>query len=74
MIVTADHGNCDVMIDPDTGGPHTAHTLNPVPIVVTGAPKGAKLASGRLADLAPTVLHLMGLPKPQEMTGTCLLS
>ena len=74
MIVTADHGNCDVMIDPVTGGPHTAHTLNPVPVVVYGAAEGAHLASGRLADLAPTVLHLMGLPKPDEMTGKCLLS
>ena len=74
MIVTADHGNCDVMIDPETGGPHTAHTLNPVPVVVYGAAEGAQLDSGRLADLAPTVLYLMGLPKPDEMTGKCLLS
>ncbi|GFE49250.1 2,3-bisphosphoglycerate-independent phosphoglycerate mutase [Roseobacter cerasinus] len=74
MIVTADHGNCDVMIDPDTGGPHTAHTLNPVPVVVVGAPEGAKMQDGRLADLAPTVLHLMGLAPPAEMTGGCLLT
>jgi 2,3-bisphosphoglycerate-independent phosphoglycerate mutase len=74
MIVTADHGNCDVMIDPETGGPHTAHTMNPVPVIVYGAPQGARLESGRLADLAPTVLHLMGLPVPEEMTGKCLLS
>ncbi len=74
MIVTADHGNCDVMIDPETGGPHTAHTLNPVPLVVYGAPDGAQLSDGRLADIAPTVLHLMGLPQPEEMTGRCLLS
>ncbi|WP_227269271.1 2,3-bisphosphoglycerate-independent phosphoglycerate mutase [Roseobacter weihaiensis] len=74
MIVTADHGNCDVMIDPETGGPHTAHTLNPVPVVVVGAPEGAQLREGRLADLAPTVLHLMGLEVPSEMTGACLLS
>jgi 2,3-bisphosphoglycerate-independent phosphoglycerate mutase len=74
MIVTADHGNCDVMIDPDTGKPHTAHTLNPVPIIVVGAPEGAVLRGGRLADLAPTLLHLMQLPKPAEMTGECLLS
>jgi 2,3-bisphosphoglycerate-independent phosphoglycerate mutase len=74
MIVTADHGNCDVMIDPETGGPHTAHTLNPVPVVVFGAPAGARLKNGRLADLAPTVLSLMGLEKPAEMTGECLLT
>ncbi|ABG30059.1 2,3-bisphosphoglycerate-independent phosphoglycerate mutase [Roseobacter denitrificans] len=74
MIVTADHGNCDVMIDPETGGPHTAHTLNPVPVVVVGAPDGATLRDGRLADLAPTILHLMGLESPKEMTGKCLIS
>ena len=73
MIVTADHGNCDVMIDPETGGPHTAHTLNPVPVVVVGAPEGSELKNGRLADLAPTVLHLMGIDAPKEMTGDCLL-
>ncbi|MGC3937890.1 2,3-bisphosphoglycerate-independent phosphoglycerate mutase [Roseobacter sp. EG26] len=73
MIVTADHGNCDVMIDPETGGAHTAHTLNPVPVAVVGAPDGASLNSGRLADLAPTVLHLMDLETPPEMMGSCLL-
>lgn len=74
MIVTADHGNCETMIDPVTGAPHTAHTLNPVPVILTGGPKGAHLRKGRLADLAPTVLALMGLPKPDEMTGESLLS
>ena len=74
MIVTADHGNCETMIDPETGGPHTAHTLNPVPVVVLGAPEGARLRDGRLADLAPTLLALMGLAQPDEMTGTSLLS
>lgn len=73
MVVTADHGNCDMMIDPETGGPHTAHTLNPVPVVVFGAPGGSRLSNGRLADLAPTVLALMGLPQPAEMTGESLL-
>ncbi len=73
MIVTADHGNCEMMTDPETGGPHTAHTLNPVPVVVTGAPAGAALRKGRLADLAPTVLALMGLDQPPEMTGESLL-
>ncbi|MFN7223814.1 MAG: 2,3-bisphosphoglycerate-independent phosphoglycerate mutase [Paracoccaceae bacterium] len=74
MIVTADHGNCEQMWDPVTNGPHTAHTLNPVPVIVMGAPVGARLRDGgRLADLAPTVLDLMGLPQPPEMTGTSLL-
>ena len=74
MVVTADHGNCEVMIDPETGGPHTAHTVNPVPVVLFGAPDGARLASGRLADLAPTLLDLMELPKPPEMTGKSLMA
>ncbi|MAM25606.1 MAG: phosphoglycerate mutase (2,3-diphosphoglycerate-independent) [Rhodobacteraceae bacterium] len=73
MIVTADHGNCEMMIDPETGGPHTAHTLNPVPVVIVGAPEGATLRSGRLADLAPTVLQLLGIDQPEEMTGRSLL-
>ena len=74
MIVTADHGNCETMIDPESGGPHTAHTTNPVPVALVGGPKGAKLRNGRLADLAPTLLDLMGLDQPVEMTGTSLLS
>ncbi len=74
MIVTADHGNCETMIDPETGGPHTAHTLNPVPVILVGGPSGASLKPGRLADLAPTLLHLMGLPQPPEMTGECLIA
>ncbi|WP_071675460.1 2,3-bisphosphoglycerate-independent phosphoglycerate mutase [Nioella nitratireducens] len=74
MIVTADHGNCDMMIDPETGGPHTAHTLNPVPVILFGGPEGVKMHDGRLADLAPTLLRLMQLEQPQEMTGTCLFA
>jgi len=75
MIVTADHGNCEVMVDPETGGPHTAHTLNPVPVILVGGPAGARLRTGgRLADLAPTVLALMGLEAPPEMTGESLLA
>jgi len=74
MIVTADHGNCETMIDPETGGPHTSHTINPVPVAVVGAPEGAQLHSGILADLAPTLLDLMNLPLPPEMTGKTLLS
>ncbi|PCH66291.1 MAG: phosphoglycerate mutase (2,3-diphosphoglycerate-independent) [Rhodobacteraceae bacterium] len=74
MIVTADHGNCEVMVDPVTGGPHTAHTLNPVPVILVGGPEGAHLNNGRLADLAPTLLALMGLDTPDEMTGNNLIS
>jgi 2,3-bisphosphoglycerate-independent phosphoglycerate mutase len=73
MVLTADHGNCETMIDPVTGGPHTAHTTNPVPVVLIGGPPGARLRSGRLADLAPTLLELMGLPLPPEMTGQSLI-
>ena len=74
MIVTADHGNCEMMIDPQTGGPHTAHTLNPVPVALVGGPDGARLHDGRLADLAPTLLDLMGLELPPEMTGQSLIT
>lgn len=74
MIVTADHGNCETMVDPETGGPHTAHTLNLVPVALFGGPEGTSLRhGGRLADLAPTLLDLMGLDQPQEMTGQSLL-
>ncbi|MGB8622985.1 MAG: 2,3-bisphosphoglycerate-independent phosphoglycerate mutase [Paracoccaceae bacterium] len=74
MIVTADHGNCEVMVDPETGGPHTSHTTNPVPVALVGGPKGVTMHDGRLADLAPTLLHLMGLEIPPEMTGKSLIS
>lgn len=74
MIVTADHGNCETMIDPETGGPHTAHTLNPVPVILVGGPEDATLRAGRLADLAPTMLALMGLQQPEEMTGRSLIA
>ena len=73
MIVTADHGNCEVMIDPETGGPHTAHTTNPVPVALVGGPEGVTLRNGRLADLAPTLLELMGLELAPEMTGRSLI-
>jgi len=72
MLVTADHGNCELMRDPETGGPHTSHTTNPVPVLLAGR-AGAKLREGRLADIAPTLLELMGLPAPDEMTGRSLL-
>jgi 2,3-bisphosphoglycerate-independent phosphoglycerate mutase len=73
MFVTADHGNCEMMRDPKTGGPHTAHTLNPVPAILLGAPAGLTLHDGKLADVAPTLLQLMGLPIPVEMTGQSLI-
>ncbi|WP_347917763.1 2,3-bisphosphoglycerate-independent phosphoglycerate mutase [Paracoccus marcusii] len=72
-VICADHGNCEQMIDPVTGGPHTAHTLNPVPVIVYGAPGVTGLRDGRLADLAPTVLALMGLDQPSDMTGESLI-
>jgi 2,3-bisphosphoglycerate-independent phosphoglycerate mutase len=72
LLVTADHGNCEMMRDPETGGPHTAHTTNPVPLLLLGGGAVA-LKEGRLADVAPTLLELMGLPKPKEMSGESLL-
>lgn len=73
LLVTADHGNAEMMVDPKTGGPHTAHTLNPVPLILLGAGNRLTVKEGRLADIAPTLLELMGLPKPVEMTGHSLL-
>jgi len=70
--VTADHGNAEQMIDGKTGGPHTAHTLNPVPVLIVGEPHH-RLRSGILADVAPTLLEILGLPVPPEMTGTSLI-
>ncbi|MEX0751804.1 MAG: 2,3-bisphosphoglycerate-independent phosphoglycerate mutase [Xanthobacteraceae bacterium] len=72
LLVTADHGNCEMMRDPETGGPHTSHTTNPVPLLLAGV-SNATLVAGRLADIAPTLLELMGLAKPLQMTGTSLL-
>jgi 2,3-bisphosphoglycerate-independent phosphoglycerate mutase len=76
LIITADHGNCELMIDPATGAPHTAHTLNPVPLVyVDDAHRDAKIrAGGRICDVAPTMLEIMGLDVPKAMTGKSLLS
>ena len=74
MLLTADHGNCETMIDPETGGPHTAHTTNPVPVALIGWPEKVTLSTGRLADVAPTLLDMMGLPQPPEMTGHSLIS
>jgi 2,3-bisphosphoglycerate-independent phosphoglycerate mutase len=71
LLVTADHGNCELMRDPATGGPHTAHTTNPVPVLLYGS-AATGLHDGRLADIAPTLLRLLGLPQPAEMTGRAL--
>lgn len=74
MLVTADHGNAEQMKDPKTGQAHTAHTLNPVPLVLVGTgAEVAGLTKGRLADVAPTLLDLMGLEQPVEMTGRSLI-
>jgi 2,3-bisphosphoglycerate-independent phosphoglycerate mutase len=72
LLVTADHGNCETMKDPETGGPHTAHTTNPVPVLLMGSNAG--LTQGRLADLAPTLLDLLGITRPAEMNGHSLIA
>ena len=72
LLITADHGNAEQMIDYKTGEPHTAHTTNPVPLILVGM-ENAKLREGRLADLAPTMLDIMNLEKPAEMTGESLI-
>jgi 2,3-bisphosphoglycerate-independent phosphoglycerate mutase len=74
LLITADHGNAEQMVDPETGQPHTAHTLNKVPFILVNGPASIrKLADGQLSDVAPTVLELMHLPQPKEMTGRSLL-
>jgi 2,3-bisphosphoglycerate-independent phosphoglycerate mutase len=73
LLITADHGNLEMMRDPETGQPHTAHTVGPVPFVYVGERAGARLRSGgALRDVAPTMLDLLGLPQPTEMTGRSL--
>ena len=72
LLVTADHGNAELMVDPVTGNPHTAHTTFPVPVMLIGS-KAKGLAEGRLADVSPTLLALLGLEQPAEMTGQSLL-
>jgi 2,3-bisphosphoglycerate-independent phosphoglycerate mutase len=69
LLITADHGNCEMMIDPATGGPHTAHTTNPVPFVHVGAGTPTLRSGGALCDVGPTILGLLGLEQPAEMTG-----
>ncbi len=75
LVITADHGNAEMMRDPRTGEPHTAHTLNPVPFIVVNPPSAVRhLEDGRLCDVAPTLLDLLGLPQPVEMTGHSLVT
>jgi 2,3-bisphosphoglycerate-independent phosphoglycerate mutase len=72
LLVTADHGNCEMMIDPETGGPHTAHTTNPVPfLLIDPAQPGERplRGGGALCDIGPTVLSMLGVEQPEEMTG-----
>jgi 2,3-bisphosphoglycerate-independent phosphoglycerate mutase len=72
LLITADHGNCEMMFDPETGGPHTAHTTNPVPLVAVHTALPALRGGGALCDVAPTILELLGLEQPVEMTGLTL--
>ena len=71
MLITADHGNAELMIDPETGGPHTAHTTNPVPFIVIAenASQYALKPNGSLRDISPTILGMLGITEPKEMTG-----
>ena len=69
MLITADHGNCELMVDPESGGPHTAHTTNPVPLVAVRTDATALRSGGSLRDIGPTVLRLLGIDPPPEMTG-----
>jgi 2,3-bisphosphoglycerate-independent phosphoglycerate mutase len=69
VIITADHGNCEMMIDPLTGGVHTAHTTNPVPLVAVRSNAASLRTGGALRDVAPTVLRLLSIEPPAEMTG-----
>jgi 2,3-bisphosphoglycerate-independent phosphoglycerate mutase len=78
LLITADHGNAEQMINLDTDAPHTAHTTNPVPFIMTGDAKFSEDVKGEeeegaLCDVAPTVLALMGIGKPEEMTGRSLV-
>ena len=74
LIITADHGNLEMMRDPDTGQPHTAHTVGPVPLVYLGERSASLRSGGALRDVAPTLLDLLGLPQPAEMSGHSLLA
>jgi 2,3-bisphosphoglycerate-independent phosphoglycerate mutase len=73
LLITADHGNCEMMIDPETGGPHTAHTTNPVPFIVVDSDDDVPLRTGgALCDVGPTLLTMLNLEQPAEMTGVDL--
>jgi 2,3-bisphosphoglycerate-independent phosphoglycerate mutase len=74
LLITADHGNCEQMIDPATGGPHTAHTTNPVPFLIVDPAGGDEelRSGGALCDVGPTILRMLGIEQPDEMTGTDL--
>ena len=74
LVITADHGNAELMRDPTTHEAHTAHTLNVVPIILVGGLAEVRLTDGKLADVAPTLLEIMGIPQPREMTGHSLLT
>jgi 2,3-bisphosphoglycerate-independent phosphoglycerate mutase len=75
LLITADHGNCELMKDPSTGAPHTSHTTNPVPLIyVSETDRVARLLPGRICDVAPTMLEVLGIPRPSVMTGHSLLS
>jgi len=73
MLITADHGNCEQMVDYKTGEPHTAHTTSPVPLILVSKDETLKIKSGKLADLAPTLLEILGIKQPAEMTGESIL-
>jgi 2,3-bisphosphoglycerate-independent phosphoglycerate mutase len=75
LLITADHGNCELMIDPETGGPHTAHTTSPVPFLIVDHERKSPpplRPGGALCDVGPTLLTLLGLEQPSEMTGVDL--
>ena len=75
LLITADHGNLEMMRDPETGQPHTAHTVGPVPLIYVGTRSDARLRDGgALRDVAPTMLALLGIDQPAEMSGTSLLT
>ncbi len=73
LVITADHGNAEKMIDYETCGPYTAHTTFATPFIIAGCNKNINLRPGRLADITPTMLEIMGLEKPKEMTGESLI-
>ena len=74
MLLTSDHGNCELMWDSEANSPHTAHTNNLVPLILINAPKSVKISNGRLADLAPSLLAMLGIEKPTSMSGNLLFN